>query len=412
MKKACKLIFVCLSFLIFTANVHSVELLGVDVHGFLSQGYLKSSDYNYHADTDDGTFQFNEVGINFGKDLTEKLHIGMQLFSRDLGKTGNNDITIDWAYADYRWKDWLGFRAGKIKMPQGLYNETRDVDALRTWIFLPASVYPETLRDLNLSLMGAGAYGNVDMGGLGGLSYQALGGTVDVDDDDERLNYHLRAASQNLTDLESTSIDVDWRYALGLVWDTPLDGLRLGGTYNETKLSSDAKIENAGPMGDTTLVNLTEFNYIRNTVASVEYTWNDLLLVAEYITTVYDFEDDNGREVTHTNQRTDGWYLGSSYRLTDWLEIGGYYSEQYNNVDDRDGDSEKEYNPSHRAWLKDVCLTTRFDINEYVSIKLEGHAFEGTDSLFPIDNVPEDGQEWFDDGESWYLLAAKVTYTF
>lgn len=412
MKRALKLLFVCLSISGFTATGHGMELAGVDIHGFISQGYLKSSDYNYHADTADGTFEFNEIGINFGKDLTDKLRIGLQVFSRDLGESGNNNVELDWAYADYRWKDWLGTRVGKIKMPQGLYNETRDIDALRTWIFLPASVYPETLRDLNLALIGAGTYGAVDMGSLGGLSYQLMGGTVDVEDEDSRLAYHLRAASQNLTQLDSTEIDVEWRYALALVWDTPLEGLRFGGTYNEAKLSEEADITVTGPMGTHTLTSITDFDYIRNTVVSIEYTWNDLLLVAEYITTTYDFVNNNDDIIEHTHRRTDGWYLAAAYRVTDWFEIGSYYSEQYNNVDDRDGDEPRDYNPSHRAWLKDLCLTARFDINAYTTIKLEGHAFKGTDSFYPIENLPDDGQEWFDEGESWNLVAAKATFTF
>ncbi len=408
MKKSLKLILIWLSFLAVTPVAYSAEVMGVSIHGFISQGYLQSSDYNYHADTEDGTFEFNEIGINLGKRLTNKLHLGLQVFCRDLGDTGNNEITLDWAYADYRVTDWLGVRAGKIKMPQGLYNETRDVDALRTWIFLPASVYPETLRDLNLAMMGGGMYGNVDMGAWGGLSYQALGGTADVDDDDSRLAYHLRASSDNLTSLNSTKIDVDWRYALSLVWETPLDGLRLGGTYNETQLKAEATVP--GPRG--TEESFTDFNYIRNTVASIEYIRNDLLLVAEYITSVYDYENNNDGRIEDAHQRTDGWYLGTAYRVTDWFEIGSYYSEKYNDTDDREGTSSIKFDPSHRAYLKDACLTTRFDINEYFTIKLEGHAFQGTESLYPVDNIPDDGEAWFDKGENWQLYVAKATFTF
>jgi hypothetical protein len=36
----------------------------VAFHGFLSQGFLATSDYNYLGDTEDGSFQFTEVGVN------------------------------------------------------------------------------------------------------------------------------------------------------------------------------------------------------------------------------------------------------------------------------------------------------------------------------------------------------------
>ena len=38
----------------------------VDIHGFISQGYLKSTGNNFLAETKRGTWEFTEVGINFG----------------------------------------------------------------------------------------------------------------------------------------------------------------------------------------------------------------------------------------------------------------------------------------------------------------------------------------------------------
>ncbi len=55
----------------------------VDIHGFVAQGYLKSDHNNFLADTEDGSFQFNEMGINFSTSMGENLRLGMQLFSRD-----------------------------------------------------------------------------------------------------------------------------------------------------------------------------------------------------------------------------------------------------------------------------------------------------------------------------------------
>ncbi|RLC03008.1 MAG: hypothetical protein DRI57_29555, partial [Deltaproteobacteria bacterium] len=128
-------------------NLRAFEIPKIDIHGFVSQGFLKTDQNNYLGDTEDGTFQFNEMGINFSTKLPKRLRIGLQFFSRDLGQEGNNDIVLDWAYADYRWKEWLGFRIGKIKVVYGLYNETRDMDMLRASVMLPQSVYTELWRD-------------------------------------------------------------------------------------------------------------------------------------------------------------------------------------------------------------------------------------------------------------------------
>ena len=57
--------------LILTAGrIQAVELkLGadlppVDIHGFVSQGFLNSNDYNYLGNSSDGSFKFTEAGLN------------------------------------------------------------------------------------------------------------------------------------------------------------------------------------------------------------------------------------------------------------------------------------------------------------------------------------------------------------
>ena len=48
-------------------------------------------------------------------------------------------------------------RAGRVKMPRGLYNEALDVDAVRPFVLLPQSVYDNRLRDFNASFEGPSA---------------------------------------------------------------------------------------------------------------------------------------------------------------------------------------------------------------------------------------------------------------
>jgi len=96
----------------------------LQIHGFASQGVLKTSANNYLSpDSRRGTADFNEFGLNVSDRVTPDLTVGLQLFARDLGNQGNDTLTLDWAYGDYHWRDWLGLRAGKIRLPLGLYNE-------------------------------------------------------------------------------------------------------------------------------------------------------------------------------------------------------------------------------------------------------------------------------------------------
>ena len=52
---------------VWGAPAGAAEIAGIDIHGFISQGYLQSTDNNYLANTDKGTFEFNEAAINFSK---------------------------------------------------------------------------------------------------------------------------------------------------------------------------------------------------------------------------------------------------------------------------------------------------------------------------------------------------------
>jgi len=109
----------------------------------------------------------------------------------------------------------------------------------------------------------------------------------------------------------------------------------------------------------------------------------------------------------------DGWNLGSSYQITDWFHLAGYYSESYNNTVDRESTSVSRPGNDipHRSYFKDACLTTNFIVNEYWNIKLEGRRFIGTQRISAPDQVPDDNGKVFTH-KDWSLFAAGVTFSF
>ena len=137
------------------ADATADDAAPLQIHAFASQGALVTSDNNYLANTERGSLEFTEAGINFTKALDDQLSAGLQLFARDLGPTGTYAATFDWLYIDYRWRDWLGLRAGRVKLPFGLYNDTSDIDAAQPVVLLPQSVYPATNRQFLLALDGS-----------------------------------------------------------------------------------------------------------------------------------------------------------------------------------------------------------------------------------------------------------------
>ena len=61
-KSICMLnFFICLLLSTFVLIVH-IAAEEAQTNGFIAQGYLKSSDNNYFGRTDEGTYEFNEIG--------------------------------------------------------------------------------------------------------------------------------------------------------------------------------------------------------------------------------------------------------------------------------------------------------------------------------------------------------------
>ena len=239
--------------------------LALEVHGFVSQGFVKSTANDYQLHSSKGSFEMSEAGLNFTSQLTERLRVGVQLFAYDLGTLGNYTARADWFYLDYRVKDWLGLRAGRTKLPFGLYSDISDIDAARTPILLPQSIYPQANRYFVLGVTGGGLYGYVNLGRAGALDYRAVGGAIPVNP------AQIGAAAQVST------IDIPYLAAGRFMWETPVSGLRLGASLLVLKLNETGMF----PTTPTpTTVSLGEVIY--SAIGSIEYAAHDLLVAIEY----------------------------------------------------------------------------------------------------------------------------------
>ncbi len=391
MKKLIVLTAIALSLFFTETASHASGPENIRIHGFISQGYLVSDKNNYIAKTSDGTFQFNEMGINFSTDLYESLRVGIQFFARDFGETGNDEITVPWAFADYSWKEWIGIRVGFIKPPYGFYNEIWDIDTLRTAVLLPQAIYDEMARDSESSLKGAGIYGNVLLGMAGILNYQAMYG-------DFQAGSGTKDAMENrlgpLDMLKNSN-----SFCGQLQWHTPLDGLRIAVSY----VKNDMEVYAEGI--EYTIIPL-EYKLV-----SVEYVIGGFLIGGEACKrtgkrNIVLSTPSTGQIYyeTHEDIETGNMqYINLSYRFTEWFQIGAYYS-MYEDLKDYNDPADPDDNLNK---LNDVCMTLRFDINDNWLVKLEGHKMDGA---FSAAVLPEEGEDSAD--EDWSLFAAKVSYNF
>lgn len=376
------------------------------IHGFISQGFLLSSHNNFYCDSKDGSLEFNETGVNFTAMLSNKMHAGIQLFSRDLGDIGNNKVELDWAYGEYRHNNWLGMRAGKIKIFSGLYNKNRDIDVTRTWIFLPYSVYLESARDNHVAVQGAALFGTIPMGRFGVLNYESVRGLTNLDKDGGTGKF-----AEDQFPMQVNEIDNEGATVNSLIWDTPLDGLRIATGLSDMEI--DFYAEYAQDIPNYHATKGENFVYHLDTLRShffcLEYIYDNLTMAAEYKQVKTEQHINNGDK---WDNYAEGWYVNAAYRFLDWFEVGLGYSEYYPNKDDKEGRSfeASAWNPTpdYQAWQKDITLCTRFDLTENLIFKLEGHLIDGVAAVFTSDN----GGDANNLDKNWNLVAAKLTYVF
>ena len=357
------------------------DLTSLEVHAFASQGFLLTSSNNYiDTNSKNGSFQFSEIGINFTKSLTDKLRFGVQFDAQDFGTNGNYNFKADWFYGDYRFTDWFGMRVGRVKIPFGLYNEINDVDSARVFVLLPQSVYPIQNRDYLLAQTGGEIYGYVRMGRAGALDYRAYSGTIYFSTNQPGSAYQI------------ATINVPFLVGGRLLWETPLEGLRVGGSVQTLRLDSDLAFQGK-PLNIEIPATLW--------VASAEYANHDLQFAAEY--SRWNVKEDTSNAAVlppvalQTSERAYGL---ATYRVNKWLQPGAYYSVYFPNADHRD----------HRADVQhDVAATLRFDINPYWLAKIEGHYMAGTAGLTSTLNggVPPSQLERY-----WGVFLVKTTIYF
>jgi hypothetical protein len=372
-------------------------LFPLDVHAFVSQGFLLSTGNNYLARSKDGSFEFTEAAINFTKSVTDDLRLGMQLFSRKVGPTGSYAPYFDWYYLDYHVADWLGIRAGRTKIPFGLYNESNDVDAGHVPVLLPQSLYPSHHREILLAVTGGELYGNFRLGALGQLEYRAYGGTFSLD-------------ALGLTKPNVTIRDVKTHYLAGgrLMWLTPLDGLQVGASFQKLRYEFTSVLDPAvtdlfvmlglAPMGFDGVVKL-DFP-IQLWVASAEYAVGDLLVAAEYGRWWADLKSSVPTLIPSAGPVNERYYVMGSYRFLPWLTPGVYYSGYYEDREHREG---------RAKYSHDFAATLRFDFNAFWLLKLEAHLMRGTAAL---DEALNGGKELKTLERDWALFLVKTTAYF
>jgi len=390
-----------LSALVFSLVLPAHAEVDIQIHGFGSIGYIDTQDNNLYGESKDGTFEFNEIGLNVNAQLADNLRAGFQVFSRDLMDIDNNRAVIDWALLDYRYTDGHGIQVGKVKAPSGLYNDTRDYDFLRTKVFLPTSSYPESLRDFLQGAVGVALYGNFDFGNFGSLDYRGVYGNSDMSEDGGAVTLIEKESV-----LESVyDVDVERVMAGSLIWNTPLEGLRVGATINRldnmvfSGYSTYKWAALAGMAGLDMPIGSSAHNHTdkyERMSFFAEYQYVDWIFAYEYQQSDLIYELEELTFLPQAMQRNMGYYLSVEYQGFENIGLAVTWDNAKRN---------DSLDPSNRRGAEDIYFSARYDFSSQWLIKAEYHRVDGTVLLSEGDNP--DGMK-----EDWGYLAIKTTYNF
>lgn len=372
--------------LLFVTCLCAVRLVAQDlenlqIHGFATQGFLFSSHNNYLTmKSSSGSLQWTEGAISVTDEVTDKLRIGIQLHMYQMGNFGGPNVVVDWASGDYKVNDHLGVRAGKIKAPLGLFNDSQDVDSLYLWTLLPQSMYPVDNRDFNLSEIGGEIYGGLNLGKKGGsLRYSVHGGDNSLD---ANGGYVQQLAQVGLGFPSPPS---GRTFGADLHWTTPWRELMVG-----SSALSDG-LDGTGPEGTMHLpASFTVAYYARWDKGRVH-------LAAEYWRTPLNIFLTLGTVGIPYPVDQRSWYPMASFQVIKKLQVGTYYSHYVNKA----ADASLSVNYS-----KDWVISGRYDFNEYFYGKLEGHFLHGTALGYYASTNP-DGLK-----PNSNLLAARIGFSF
>ncbi len=367
----------------------------VQVHAFFQQGFLASTGNNFLTmQTKGGSFAMTDGGFNIGAKLTPKLRVGAQAFSRNIGDLGNGNVRLDWAFADYKFNDYIGIRGGQVKTTIGLFNDTQDMEFIHTFALLPQSLYPTDLRASTISHQGGDLYGDINLRKAGRLSYVLYGGMLP---EDRQGGYFFGLAPNSPLNYFSS-----WIKGSDVRWATPLSGLTVGYSAFITGGVGTAKLKafNGRPVPGG-LAFRFDVDKSNDHTLYADYQRGKFRTFAEWrktdaITRITGFPS------PLSNKNSTAWYAAASYRVHSKVELGGYYSSYIYNRN-------LSYTPDNS--MRGPVLSARFDLTRYWNFKVEEHFIDGYGNRLGFRSFyPQVNARGFKDNTNVFIIRTGVTF--
>ncbi len=375
------------------------DLKGLQVHGFLSQGYIKTTSTRNDVFGDStrgrGSFDFREIGANASYRPLTNLQFSGQLLSRQTGEDSKGGIRIDYGFMDYtaittETKEF-GVRLGRTKNPFGFYNETRDVPFTRPSILLPQSIYFDRARNLALASDGVQLYGE-SRADWGDITVQFVTGFPQMGD--------KSTEAAVLRKNQSGELEPRLSYLGRLIYERDGGRLRLGVSGAQVNAGYDPAAKDYLSAGSIEFVPL---------IFSAQYNAEHWSITSEYALRYIELKNFYHRSLPDLSFTGESFYFQGIYRFNPAWEAVLRYDVLFIDRKDRDGSEwhKKTGLPSDSRFARDLTMGLRWNITPAIMLRGEYHLVNGTAWLSTLDNP----NPVFTD-RHWNLFAAQISYRF
>lgn len=360
-------------------NYKSIWEHDIQVHGFLSQGLFHSSGNNFYGQSKNNlSINLTEIGLNLHYQHSPDLSFATQGIYRRAGEsTGNTgDFLLDYALISYDFLQYqnmsMGIRAGRIKVPWGIYNETRAMSFTHPTIFLPFA-YFERSRSLLLSMNGGQFYAS-QISKWGDLSF--------------KFNYGFN--------------DNDTKELLLAITNNPSVPGNLESKPNFI-LQLNYELMNGEYIFSVSYANLY-FDYIAQGISDpysgLKININPLILSFQYNAETFSFTSEYNLQwneftdavaaMPDINSIGKAWYVQLNYYLLNNLTMTLRYDKTISNLDDPNGEqltlATGGLLPAHIMFDQDIIVGLNWQINPSWMLRTEYHRRHGTSRVSALDN--------------------------
>ncbi|ESS73848.1 hypothetical protein MGMO_9c00440 [Methyloglobulus morosus KoM1] len=402
--KGCRLEFVCgiIQPLLCVMTVVSYNVAAyaesrlipeeIQFHGFMTQGFFHSSNNNVYGQSDDGISPgLTEIGLNMNYQPLDRLRFAAQGLYRRAGDVDTGSVRLDYGLADLTLFDYdsgkIGLRGGRIKIPFGLYNETRDVAFTHPTILLPQGIYFDRSRSLLLSADGGSFYAEqrTDFG-------------------DFNFKFNVGMPPHDFDEIKTVVLGT--RDAHGRFKTTPAIATQLKYELNGGEVVFAVSYMNLDFSYDPARgerLRQSESN-IQPLLFSAQYNGEKFTLTGEYEYSWNTF----GNFAPRGKFVTESWYVEGSYRILPKLQATVRYDTISMDKDDKNGDGAVALGfPRHVAFAQDWVFGLRWDITPAWMVRADYSRVHGTAWLPQADNPDPNKTK-----QDWDLYGLQLSFKF